>query len=320
MRFSHRTFFATSLVLAGLAGGLVFGLMAKSPAEEPKAKANEPITPSDEAAVHKALETFASAFNESDSKKIAATLTANAEFIDESSSRIEGATAISEMLGKFCAVCRGAKIQFTPEGTRTIAPGVVVEDGESVVTVLEKKTQSVRKITVVYAKVEGAWKIASIREYPEESEVVTAEERLQQLSWFLGAWMDEGGGSLVENTVALSADKTHLVRDFTVRQKGDELLKGMQRIGIDPLTGNIKGWAFDSAGGRGESTWTRNGDEWLVRSSGVTSEGEEFGATYIFKPLSKDRIQLNVVHKVVGNTVEDDSTTILVRKAPVQKK
>lgn len=320
MRFSPRFGLAVGLVLFGLVGGLVFGLSTRPVAEEQPAKADDSKPSPDEAAAHKALEAFVNAFNENDAKKLSTTLTANAEYIDDKSNRIEGSTAIGDMLGKFFAGNKGAKLQITPEGARTVAPGVVIEDGESVITNPEKKTQSVRKFTVVYAKVDGVWKIASVREYPEEPEVLTAEERLQDLAWFIGEWVDEGGDSLVSNNVRLSADKTHLIREFSVKHEGDELMKGMQWIGVDPLTGNIKGWSFDTAGGRSESTWTKNGAQWLVRSTGVTSDGDESGGTYIFKPVGKDRIELKVMHKVVGDTVEADSTAIMVRKAAAPKK
>ena len=102
-------------------------------------------------------------------------------------------------------------------------------------------------------------------------------------------------------------------------QQGKELLTGTQRITVDPLTGTVKGWSFDSAGGYGESTWTKNGDSWLVRGTGVTSDGDVAAATYLIKPLAKDRIELKTMHKVVGDTVEADSTAILVRKPDLKK-
>ena len=70
----------------------------------------------------------------------------------------------------------------------------------------------------------------------------------------------------------------------------------------------------------------RNGErkaelgQWLIRSTGVTSEGDEFSGTYIFKQLSKDRIEVKVMHKVVGDTVEADTTAIMVRKASLPNK
>src|SRR5262245_52207890 len=323
MRFSPRTGLSAGLVLVGVAGGLVYGFALRpvpaTSAAPLAAPGDDPKPGPDEADVHKALEAFVNAFNENDAAKLAAALTATAEFIDDDSNRVEGSKALGELFAKFFAANKGAKLQVTPEGTRTVAPGVVIEDGESVITIPDKQTQSVRKFTVVYVKVDGAWKIASIREYPEEDEVVTAEERLKELEFFIGDWVDEGGDSLVQTTVKLSPDKTWLIREFSVLQKGKELMTGTQRIGVDPLTGTVKGWSFDSTGGYGESTWTKNGDSWLIRGTGVTPDGDAAAATYIIKPLSKDRIELKTMHKVVGDTVEADTTAIMVRKPAIKK-
>jgi uncharacterized protein (TIGR02246 family) len=320
MRFSPRAGLAAGLVLVGVAGGLVYGFALRpvpaTPAAPLVAQGGDKPGP-DEAEVHKALEAFVNAFNENDAAKLTAMLTATAEFIDDDSNRVEGGKAIGELLGKFFAANKGAKLQITPEGTRTIAPGVVIEDGESVVTIPDKKTQSIRKFTIVYAKADGAWKIASIREYPEEDEIVTAEDRLKELEFFIGEWVDECGDSLVATTVKLSPDKSCLLREFTVLQHGKELLTGIQRIAVDPLSGTVKGWSFDSAGGYGESTWAKYGDGWLIRGTGVTPDGDVAAATYIIKPLSKDRIELKTMHKVIGDTVEADTTAILVRRVIV---
>jgi hypothetical protein len=126
------------------------------------------------------------------------------------------------VLARFFAANKGARLLLTPEGTRTVAPRVAVEDVESVVSVPDKKSQSVRRVTFVLAKIDGAWRIASIREYPEESELDDAAARLKELERFIGEWVDEGGDSLVTTTVKLSADKSHLIRDFSIAQQGKE--------------------------------------------------------------------------------------------------
>jgi uncharacterized protein (TIGR02246 family) len=319
MHISTRGGVAALLVLTGVSAGLIHGLTVHPavPGGQPKPEEAKPNP--DQAAVHKALEAFVAAFNANDATTAAAVFTERAEFIDEDNNRVEGTKAIEDLLAVFFTNNKGAKLQVTPDGVRTVAPGVAIEDGESVVTVPEKKTQSVRRYTMIYAKVGEQWKIASIREYPEEPEVLTPAERLAELEWFIGEWVDEGGDAVVTTTVKMAPDRSHLTRDFVVMQQGQQVLSGTQRIAVDPLTGLIRGWSFDSGGGHGESSWTRNGDAWLIRGTGVTAEGEFSSATYILKPLSKDRIELKVVNKVVGDTVEADTTSILVRK-PTRKK
>jgi uncharacterized protein (TIGR02246 family) len=318
MRPSRRAGLAAGLLVLGVAGGLAFVAAgrpeADPPAADPKAAAG------DEAALRKALEAFVAAFNDNDAKKLTAQLTATAEYIDDDGSRVAGANAIGELLGKYFAANKGAKLQIAPEGARTVAPGVAVEDAEAVITVADKKTQSARRVTIVYARDAAGWKVASYREYPEEPQVVPVAERLKELEWLVGEWADEGGDALVTNSVRFAPDRAHLIREFAVTRDGAAVLKGTQWIGVDPLTGNIKGWSFDTAGGRSESTWVPSGESWVVRATGVTSDGDESGVTYLIKKLSKDRIEVKSVHKVVGNTVEADSTALMVRKAPAPKK
>jgi uncharacterized protein (TIGR02246 family) len=319
MRFSPKAGFALGLVLAGVAGGLVYGFALRDAPAALAAAQDDPKPGPDEVEVHKALEAFVAAFNENDAVKASAMFATTAEFIDDESNRLEGSKQIGEVLAKFFTNNKGAKLQITPAGTRTVAPGVVIEDGESVVTVPDKETQSVRKFTFVFARIDGAWKIASMREYPEEPEVVATEDRLKELEFLIGDWVDEGGDSLVATSIKWSADKSCLIREFSILQQGKELMTGLQRIAVDPLTGTVKGWSFDSEGGHGESTWTKNGDSWLVRGTGVTSDGDAAAATYILKAISKDRIELKTMHKVVGDTVEGDSTSILVRRVIVRE-
>jgi len=307
MNVSRRVVIATLLVLAGLAGGVVtvFG---------DKPNPTETKTSADQEAVHKLLESFANSFNEGDAKAVAANFTATGEFVDDDGNRVEGPAAIEALLAKFLADNKGAKLQLTPNGTRTVAPGVAMEDGESVVTVPDKGTQSSRTYAMVFAKVDGNWKIASVREYPEDDEPISPAEKLKPLEFLIGDWVDEGDDSVMSFSCKWAADKSHLIREFVVTEQGKEVMRGTQRIGVDPMTGSIMGWAFDSEGGRGESTWTQNGAEWLVRGSGVTGEGDAAAATYLIKPVNKDRIEWKTMHKVVDDQVEPDSTSILVRK------
>jgi uncharacterized protein (TIGR02246 family) len=304
----RRVALSTCLALAGAAGGLVF-VSGSGPIAADDAKANL-----DQEAVHKVLASMVAGFNKGDAKEAAKSFGEKAEFIDDDGNRVEGPAGIANVLAKFLGDNKDAKLQLTPSGARTVAPGVVMEDGESVVTVAGKGTQSTRRYAMVYAQVNGAWKIASVREFPEDELPVAAVERLKALEWMIGDWIDEGGDSMLTVSCKWSADKSHIIREFSVVRRNKELLKGTQRIGVDPQTNSIKGWAFDSSGGYGESVWTPNGAEWLIRGNSVTGEGDSAAATYILKPINKDRVELKTMHKVVANTVEADMTTILVRK------
>jgi hypothetical protein len=53
-------------------------------------------------------------------------------------------------------------------------------------------------------------------------------------------------------------DKSFIRVQFTIRQK-DQTVSGFQMIGKDPASRELRSWTFESAGGFGEATWSRDG-------------------------------------------------------------
>ena len=281
---------------------------------------NENKAAPEEREIHKALEQFVSGFNANDSKAMEKALCPGMEFIDENSQRVSGRNAVVELLATFFKSNAGAKIQLTPEGARVVSPVLALEDAESVITIEEKGKQTARRVSLVYALQEGVWKIASFREFPESESETDTVAKLSDLAWLEGNWVDENPDGVVETQFVMAKDGSHLQREFTLRQQGAEVLKGSQRIAVDPRSGSIRAWTFDSMGGHSESSWTKHGEGWLIRGNGVSSDGKETSATFSLKPLGKDRLEFKTFHKIVGNEVEPDNTTILVRKIAPSKR
>lgn len=310
-----------SFSLAALIAGL--GLSSSTAIQEAAKVAptgQEKLSP-EEVFIRKALVAFVTAFNNNNAKALVATMAPKAEYIDEESNRIDGPAKIGDLLTGFFKDNQGAQMEITPSGIRLLGDTVALEDGEAVVTVANKNSQSSRRISLVYTRIEGTWKITSYREYPQTISPPEPADRLKDLSFLLGEWVDEAPDSTLRSQFTLAKDGSHILREFALVQQGTEVLTGTQRIAVDPLSGNLKGWTFDNAGGHGVSTWTPNGDAWLVSGSGVTAEGEEASAIYRIKKIGTDRIEFTVTNQVVGNQVKQDETSILVRKLarkPVQ--
>ncbi|QVL31818.1 SgcJ/EcaC family oxidoreductase [Telmatocola sphagniphila] len=298
-------------LLSLFSAGLLFGWAERHSVAQDKNGPNEKE-------VRQAVVDLVNAFNEGDAKKVAASFAVNAEYIDDDTTRIEGRAEIEKMYKKFFDENKGAKVQITLQGVRKITDTVALEDGEAVVTVVDKATQSTQGFALVMSKFDGKWLIASFREFPQTQNPVPPSERLASLDWLLGDWIDEGADSVVTFSTKWSKDKNYLLRDYTVKYKGKESLTGWQRIGVDPLTGQIKGWSFDSDSGNGETIWTKHGDEWIVKATGVTSDGDYASATHLIKIINKDRVQWKVMHRIVGDQLEPDSEMYLVRKPAIK--
>ena len=115
-----------------------------------------------------------------------------------------------------------------------------------------KGARQVRPYTVLFVKRDGRWLISSVREEPDP--LVSPHDRLKDLEWMVGDWVDEGPDSEVRLNCRWSEDGNFLIRSFTVKQQGKPVMTVSQRIGWDPLARQIRSWEFDSEGGFGEGT------------------------------------------------------------------
>ena len=120
-------------------------------------------------------------------------------------------------------------------------------------------------------KEEGRWLYATVRE--EHAAGLAHHERLKELEWLLGEWLDESSESIIHTTCRWSDDRNFLLRDFVIHVQGKPVLSVTRRIGWDPLSKQIKSWVFDSDGGYGQAIWTRNGNQWTIKSTGVLPDG-----------------------------------------------
>lgn len=313
MNRSNLALWLGGISLAALVSGVVISTTTLAQEAKQNPAETEKLSP-EEVPVRKALIDFVTAFNSNNAKAMAATLSPKVEYIDEESNRVEGAAKVEELLSGFFKENKGAQLELTPSGIRMLGTAVAMEDAESIVSVEDKNSQSSRRVSILYAKEADGWKIASYREYPQEIAPPENADRLRELSFLLGEWADEAPDSTLRTKFSMAEDNSHILREFSLIQDGKETLKGTQRIAVDPLSGNIKGWTFDNAGGYGVATFTPNGDSWVVRGTGVTPEGEEASATYIIKSIGPDRIEFKAINRMVGNLIEPDQTSTLVRK------
>ena len=115
-------------------------------------------------------------------------------------------------------------------------------------------------------------------------------------------------------------NQCYILSEFKVQIGGRPVMTGSQRIGWDPLAKKIRSWVFDSEGGFGEGLWTREGNQWIVKMTGVTRDGKIASATNIITKVSKDRMTWQSRDRIVGGEKMPDIKEIpITRKPPLPK-
>jgi uncharacterized protein (TIGR02246 family) len=286
-----------------------------TPAEQAPATSQAQIA--DEAAIRKTSASFVKAFEAADAKAVAAHFTADAEYVDEDGTVFQGRPAIEESLTEFFAENPGCQLEMRIDALRFVSPGVAIEDGASTVMRADDSRPIETRYTTLHIRSEGQWLIASVRDQAPRN-LRQHQAQLQQLDWLIGDWVDEGDDAVVGFSCEAVNGGNFLLRKFSVQIAGQEALTGEQRIGFDPLTGKLRTWVFDSEGGYGEGLWHRHGDNWVLKLTGVTADGEPASCTTIYT-LINDHLMTwqSVDHEVAGAQLPDSDVITVVRKAPL---
>src|SRR5262249_31236858 len=107
---------------------------------------------------------------------------------------------------------------------------------------------------------------------------------------------------------------------WKVKERGKPVMTVSQRIGWDPLARRIRSWEFDSEGGFGEGTWSRDGDRWVIKHSGVRPEGMAASSTNVMVKERSDLVRWSSNDRVLGDESRPGAdSNVLVRVPPAPK-
>lgn len=303
--------------LAHALAGAGIGAREEAPQATAKPADPGPGRPEDEAAIRAADDAFVAGYNKADTKGLTAFFTEDAEVVEDSGETYLGRAQIEKSLAATFAAAKGARLALEVGSLRFVTPDVAREEGRSIVTSPAGAPVS-RLYTVLFVKRGGRWLISSEREEPDP--LVRPHERLKELEWMLGDWLDEGSDSLVRVHCRWAEDGNFLIRSFTVHHRGKPVMTVTQRIGWDPLARQLRSWEFDSEGGYGEGRWSRDSDRWIVKHTGVRPEGTTASSTNIMTRERPDLVRWSSTDRVVGDEATTDAQSyVLVRVLPAPR-
>jgi uncharacterized protein (TIGR02246 family) len=269
----------------------------------------------DERAIRQAIDAFDQAFLKGDAKAIAGLFTEDGEAIDSEGSAIQGRPALEDHYGARLAGSPGDKLETSAETISFIAPGVARVSGRTQLRPSDGSTPLGGRYAAIYIRRDGQWLLASVREITDKE--LSPHDHLAELEWLVGDWVEETDEAVVNTTVAWVDNGNFLLRSFDVRVKGKAALTGTQRIGWDPLTKQIKSWVFDTNGGYGEGLWMRQGDQWIIKATGVRPDGRVATATQVLTYVNKDSLRWKSIDRTLGGDISQDiDEIVMVRKPP----
>lgn len=265
-------------ILISLSLALIFECFGQTAADMPPEKAA--VIANDRA--------YEAAYAKADVKALADFFADDAEYTADDGRTFSGRTAIEESIRNAFLTNKGAKLAINVDSVRILAPEVVLEKGATTVTDKDGETSGAL-YSAIHVKKDGKWKISQLIETPLPE--VTPHDRLTELEWLVGDWeeTDKSTDLSVRSQYRWARSGNFLTRNVTVKRGDETTLEGWQIIGWDPFEETIRSWTFDDEGGFAEGRWTREGNRWLQRETGVAPDGSRTSADNTFTKLSADR-------------------------------
>jgi uncharacterized protein (TIGR02246 family) len=275
--------------------------------------AQEDRQAADEAAIRKAVDAYVTAFNQADAKALAALWAPDAVYINpRSGEQVIGREAIESQFTAIFANAKNTKLEATTVSIGFVSPNVAIENGVARV-ISPGATVEESQYSAVYTKRDGHWLLDRVTEEVVPV-VVSHYEQLKDLEWMVGRWVDHDEQATVVTDCSWTRKNNFLTRSFMV-QVGEQVdMAGMQIVGWDPATRQIRSWVFDSDGGFGQATWSKNGNRWYVQQSGVLPDGRKSSAVHIITYIDDDTCTLQSVHRTVDGELLPDITEVQISK------
>jgi uncharacterized protein (TIGR02246 family) len=271
----------------------------------------------DEAAIRKGAESYATAFNNRDAKGIAAHWLPEAVYVDpDTGKNFVGRVAIEKRFTEIFKDIKNVKLAVDVQSIRFISTNVAVEQGVATTVGLDKEPTKT-SYTAIHIRHEGKWLLDRVT----DDEVVTTishYDKLKDLEWMIGSWVDDDDdeATTIETTCKWAKNQNFIVRTFSISIRDRLTTSGVQIIGWDPTSKQIRSWVFDSDGGHGEGFWTKKGKSWYIQTRDTLTNGQKATGVNILTPMDKNRFTWESVDRQAGGQLLPNISAMpVIRKA-----
>jgi len=290
---------------------LVQGQETGAPQPGAKLPAESQESSPDLAAIRAGAEAFVAAFNQGDAKAVAALWTEDGEYIDDGGGRFAGRAAIEKAYTDLFAANTGVTMKIAVDSLRLVGPNTAIEDGRAVLT---PGAAGVSRYTVVHAKVDGKWLMASVRD--TRIEAPAAVRSAADLEWLIGTWRAEEHGVQMESVCRWVVDGRFIERLYTTTQLDGTKTTGVQLIGWNPQGGYVQSWDFSPDGGHAVGIWTPTDGGWRAKLAGTNGNGISTAAVNWLIRLDDNAYAWKSVQRYLGDVALPDTGEVVIKRRP----
>jgi uncharacterized protein (TIGR02246 family) len=258
---------------------------------------------------------FVDAFEKGDAKAVAAFWAEDGDYVDLDGHQFQGRPSIENAFKDFFKENKGLKLRVDVKSIRFVTPETAVEDGITSVIPPDGAPPNQARYTNVHVKKDGQWVLQTVREAPYTPPGNYGH--LRGLEWAIGEWVDEGDGPEVDHATFEWAPANNFIistQDVTVRDTS--VARSTEWIGWDPATSQVHSWSFVADGAIGEAVWSNEGDQWIIKTNAILSNGKKLAATNIITRNGPDAITWQSKDRTLDGKALPDVKETKMKRVP----
>jgi uncharacterized protein (TIGR02246 family) len=271
----------------------------------------------DESTIRQAVADYVVAYNKDDAKALAALWSPEAIYTNPvSGEQAVGREAIEQQFASIFTASADAELSVTTDSIQFVSPNVAIEKGTAVVANPGDAAES-SQYAAVYVRRDGKWLLDRITE-EETSAPPSNYDKLKELEWMTGTWIDGDDQANVVTTCQWAKNKNFLLRMYALTV-GDRIEdSGIQIIGWDPVAKQIRSWVFDSEGGYGAGVWNKKGDAWHIQTTGTSPDGAPSSSVNVITHIDDDTHTWQSLNRIAGGELLPNVDEIVVHRQSPQ--
>jgi len=270
------------------------------------------------AGLEKAAKDFVAAYNKKDAAALAAMFTETGEITDLNATDVT--TGRADIQARYEAIFEAPdapQIAIEVDSVRLVGKDLAIEDGTVHATPPgdDPVPTSMDYTAVLQKSADGVWQIASTRDRGDASDV--AGELAGLAKELKGDWTATRDGLRLDIAFGWDDSGNYLIGEMLATAADAKPVKTTIRIGWDPARKTITWWNFDDGGGFSKGDWTPvNDNSWVIRTEGVTEDGEVTSANQTLTFDGKDAFVWKAGERLVDGEKQPDVEMRVVRQTP----
>lgn len=303
-----KTAIFSGIVAALLALSGVQNFSATLPAEAALDKAVED-------AIRAKVRAYETAFNAGDAPAMARMWTPDGSYVNTDGWVSTGREQLEKLHAHYFGQKPHKSLKISVGSISESTPDTVVERGITSVVDDKGNTISRSPYIAIHRRIDGEWLLQSVVEMSPQS----LPAKVADLNWMLGSWKAANGENSVTVTNKMQPGGRMMLTDFEIAQGKATPEKDMMVTTVDPATGKLMAFMFDSNGGYGRGIWQQEQGKWFLTTHRVKPDGSQIDAVHVLSRDDENTMRWSTVNRTADGVALKDIPDVTVTRTTTVK-